>query len=147
MSPKGPHRTLVRLLRIVLLIAVPALALAGWYWLHPDDRMTPPYQNWRWFLPSLLYDEFDASAMALRGMNAELGRQAGAAEMPRGVVAPYYAQNIEAPRPRKDRYFLEYPHAALLLFRAGYWIQPGWRDTPIPPGLPDGSYHNIAQHD
>src|SRR5262249_14186704 len=55
----------------------------------------------------------------------------------------YFTQLIESPRPLRARYFLEYPHAALVVFRAGYWIQPHWRDAPMPPSLPHARYHNI----
>jgi hypothetical protein len=138
-----------RLQRIALLIGVPIVALACWIAVQPADRMAVPYSSfeWQW----LIYDPYDTSAMALRGMNAELGRQAGAPNMPKHIPEPCFSQSIEAPRPAKPRYFLEYPHAALLLFRAGFRVQSDWRefkDTPglIPPGLPDCSYHNIARH-
>ena len=143
MPPKD-IRPRFRPLRIATLVGVPILAFAYWLSVQPHDRMAFEYSElqWQW----LVYDPYDLSAMALRGMNAEMGRSAGAPVMPQHISAPYFSRFIETPRPLKPRYFLEYPHAVLLLFRVGYWIQPEWHDTPIPPGMPDCSYHNIAMH-
>ncbi len=143
MSPKLQH-LLWRLLRATLLVAVPVLAYFGWRGFQPDNQM------WRPFGPSplytLIYDPHDVSAMALRGLNAELGRKAGDPKMPTLTPSREFSKIIESPRPLRPRYFLEYPHAALLLFRVGYWIQPEWRRDAIPPALPDCDYHNIAWH-
>jgi hypothetical protein len=133
------------LLRLVLLLSVPVVMIGGWWGIRQTDRLIA--RKTPWALGALVYDEFDLGAMALRGLNAELGRQAGAEAPPRWVPYPAYSKVIESPRPPKSRYFLEYPHAALLVFRAGYWIQPNWRDIPIPPGLPDSAYHNLSSHD
>lgn len=132
-------------LRWLILLLLPVGMCAGWLAVRQPDRQAP--RKWPLSLESLCYDEYDLTAMALRGLNAELGRQPGADSPPRMVPYETFSKVIEAPRPLRERYFLEYPHAALLLFRAGYWIQPGWRDAPIPPGLPDAAYHNIAAHD
>ncbi len=104
--------------------------------------MAPPSDEH--FLPALIYDEFDLSAMALRGWNAEHGRRAGAPQNPDNVNSAYFSRYLSWNLPLRDRYFLEYPHAALLFFRAGFWIQPGWRDARIPNGVLDCDYHNIA---
>src|SRR5579871_1242725 len=111
-----------RWLRIALLVGVPILALACWIAAQPDDRMMGP--GTLLDAPSLIYDPFDLSAMAQRGLNAELGRSAGAPGMPKYVLDEFFSRSIEVQRPLKPRYFLEYPHALLLLFRVGYWIQP-----------------------
>src|SRR5262245_42342952 len=145
MAPKDPHPPLFRAVRLALLILVPTLALAAWHAIQPDDRLVGPPAPY--YLTSLVYDEYDISAMALRGLNAELGRQPGAEANPPWLRRAYFTQLIESPRPLRSRYFLEYPHAALAVFRAGYWIQPHWRDSPLPPSLPDARYHNIAIHD
>lgn len=126
-------------------LAVACIMIGGWWVIRQSDRLAgreTPYG-----LGALLYDEFDFSAMALRGLNAELGRLPGATNPPRMVPHSAFSSSIEAPRPLKDRFFLEYPHAALLIFRAGYWIQPDWKEAPIPPGLPDAAYHNLAVHE
>ncbi len=143
-------RSRLRLPRIALLIGVPILAFGCWLGIQPDDRLEAFDSRYQWH--SLIYDPYDLAAMVQRGMNAELHRKAGAPGIPKYVPEVYYSRSIEANRPLKPRYFLEYPHALLLLFRAGYWIQPGWSNYKtqpelIPPGLPDCCYHNIAIHD
>jgi len=148
-SMSHDSRQRFRPLRIALLAGVPIAAWACWIALQPADRMLAPDSTLQW--RSLLYDPYDVSAMAQRGMNAELHRQAGAPAMPKYVPWYSFSRLIEAPRPPKPRYFLEYPHSLLLLFRAGYWIQPDWQEFKnhpdrIPPGLPDCCYHNIAMH-
>jgi len=92
----------------------------------------------------LIYDEFDLTAMALRGLNAERGRQAGLAENPFDSDEEPFEQQLNTRTELNDRYFLEYPHAALLIFRAGYWLQPHWRDVAVPPAILDADYHNLA---
>jgi hypothetical protein len=133
-----------RALRIALLIAGPVLALLAWHAVQPDDRLVP--EAGRYYLTALIYDEYDLAAMAQRGLNAEIGRQPGATSNAPWLRSSAFSLLVEAPRPLRPRYFLEYPHAALLIFRAGYWIQPHWRDVEMPPGLPDARYHNIAEH-
>jgi hypothetical protein len=44
----------------------------------------------------------------------------------------------------EPRYFLEYPHAALLIFRAGFWIQPDFDRDKIPAKVLDCDYHQLA---
>src|SRR5262245_54776514 len=145
MAPQDHHRSRFRALRLALFVAVPIAALAAWHFVQPDDRLVPPPSPY--VLTALAYDEYDLAAMALRGMNAELDRQPGATSNPPWLRKATFTQQLEAPRPLRPRYFLEYPHAALLVFRAGYWVQPHWRDVPLPPGLPDARYHNVAEHD
>ncbi len=128
-----------------LLLLIPLGMVSGWWAVRQPDRMAP--RKLPLSLETLWYDEYDLSAMALRGLNAELGRQAGAASPPPRVPYESFSKAIEAPRALRARYFLEYPHAVLVLFRAGYWIQPAWREVSLPPALPDAAYHNIASHD
>lgn len=133
------------MLRRIALVVVPCAALCVWLAIARGERMAPPPD--RFFLPALVYDEFDFTAMAQRGLNAELGRQAGAPTRPGLVDYDDFSSYLTWEHERQPRYFLEYPHAMLILFRAGYWIQPGWRTVPIPAILPDCDYQNIASHD
>lgn len=140
--PECRRRVTRARLRSTLLVLVPCLALAAWFVVAPSDRMTPPPDDH--FLPALVYDEFDLSAMALRGLNAELGRRAGATANPDMINRAYFHRYLSWDIEPEPRYFLEYPHAILVLFRAGYWIQTDWRDAQFPKALPDCDYHNIA---
>src|SRR5258706_12804576 len=143
MPPRAARAAWLRRIRRVALVLGPCLAFGVWLAVARGDRMAP--HSSRINLPSVVCEEFGLSAMALRGSNANLGRQAGAAENPKGHGADF-SNYLSRKHELAPRYFLEYPHAALLLFRAGYWIQPGWRDVPLPSGLPDCDYHNIASH-
>lgn len=129
--------------RWLLLALVPSLFFGVWLLVAPTDRMAPRADDH--YLPALVYDEFDLSAMALRGLNAELGRHAGAPRNPEMVNSAYFPRYLAWPNELRPRYFLEYPHSTLLLFRAGYWIQPDWREAVIPSAVLDCDYHNVAE--
>jgi len=111
-------------------------------WLQPADHLGgPDFAPW---LHPHLYDDNDFTAMALRGLNANLGRTPGRTDQPKIVFPQAYNQSLDSDVPLQERYFLEYPHAALLLFRLGYLFEP---EQPRPPAaLLDGSYVNITFH-
>lgn len=132
-----------RLLRVGLLLFVPLAAFAGWLAIQPGDRMAAPNSTC-YYVSSLVYDEFDLTAMSLRGLNAVRGRQAGYPEPPFDYNDESYYEKLLTNPPLEERYFLEYPHAALLLFRAGWWIQPEAARIPISGGILDADYHNLA---
>ncbi|HLW65060.1 MAG TPA: glycosyltransferase family 87 protein [Gemmataceae bacterium] len=96
------------------------------------------------YIISLVYDEFDLTAMALRGLNAERGRQAGLPENPTDPEDEPFDQQLHSRTELNDRYFLEYPHAALLIFRAGFRFQPEARAAIVLPAIADADYHNLA---
>src|SRR5262249_38709788 len=141
MSAPDSRARLNRHLRRVILILGPCVALGAWLKTAPSDRMAAPPDAH--YLPALIYDEFDLTAMAQRGLNAEFGRKAGRFERPDRVRYSYFSHYLARPHELEPRYFLEYPHTMLLMFRAGFWIQPGWRDVPIPYMLLDCDYQNI----
>src|SRR5579885_474069 len=59
----------------LLLLLVPLAYLAAVWSLQPADHLgDPPAAPW---LGRLFYDDYDSTARALRGLNAELGRPAG----------------------------------------------------------------------
>src|SRR6516162_7879253 len=60
---------------------LPPLALILVIWLQPEDHMGPYPDRAPW-LRRAAYDDWDWSAMVLRGLNASLGRTAGLAEEP-----------------------------------------------------------------
>jgi hypothetical protein len=91
----------------------------------------------------LLYDDYDFSAMVLRGLNANAGRLAGTVGEP-PVDPEAFKEGLHSPRPWAARYHLEYPHTALVLFRLAAWF------GNVPPNLSvlvlDNSYHDIVNH-
>ncbi len=119
---------------------VPPLYLALILWLQPADHLglTPDKAPW---LNRSVYDDWDLTAMALRGLNASLGRTAGRADDPKRDDA--FGAKLDEPLPLQPRYYLEYPHAALVLFRVPYWLEP----MPQPPAVVcDGWFGNIVEH-
>jgi hypothetical protein len=125
---------------------VPLLYLSLVLVVQPGDRLGVPDLG----IPAQLglYDDFDFAAMAQRGLNASIGRVAGwpdALEYPAHALYPAdFARWIdEGPQPRLPRYFLEYPHAALLLFRIPFL---GMAGEDLPAAVLDGCYGNLVMH-
>src|SRR5262245_52354882 len=147
MPPVTAASRIRRLLQFLLVAAVPLIALGAWFSVQDPDSLvpSPSWSNAR----ALMYDEFDLAAMALRGLNAERGRRAGRM-IPPGEGLPsttWYAPlpiDLEDEPTPEPRYFLEYPHAALVIFRAGYWVQPSARDLQVPPSVLDCDYHKLV---
>ena len=123
---------------------VPPCYLLLVFALQPRDHMGPPdAAPW---LYSSLYDDYDATAMALRGLNFARGRIPGSADPP--CQQPPHGLNQELDDPNlalKPRYHLEYPPAALLLFRLG-WVGQSNLDS-YPPAVLDGDYVQLVQHE
>jgi hypothetical protein len=109
--------------------------------LQPEDRLGSP--DWAPWSHQMLFDDYDLTAMALRGLNAKLGRLPGRADAPQLRSAEEYDVLLQEHPPLAPRYFLEYPHAPLLLFLLPYLPQ---MVPPVPPGLADGPHENIVTH-
>ena len=144
-EPTGPRRrpwarcgaALVRWAPFV----VPLLYLGAVFRLQADDQLGPrPDYEWT---HQRYFDDYDVTAMALRGLNATLGRSAGRKEPADDVDQGKYDQALKEGRPLEPHYYLEYPHAALLLFRLGWLGQPL---PAVPAALLDGGYGNIIWH-
>lgn len=135
-------RHLVTALRGSIFV-IPLLYLLVVLWLQPANQMGPPPKPRG--LGRLLYDDYDVAAMALRGVNAHLGHIAGRADVPEGIPDVEYQAGLnDRERPYQPTYYLEYPHATLLLFRMGYAWQA---DFEKPPAVVcDGDYFNIVHH-
>jgi hypothetical protein len=121
---------------------IPPLYLAFILWLQPADHFGSAPDKAPW-LNRAVYDDWDLTALALRGLNASLGRASGRADNPEQISDDEYARSLDEPRPLQPRYYLEYPHATLPLFRLPYWIEP-LQDAPA--ALCDGAYGNIVEH-
>ncbi len=128
--------------------AVPPLYLLAALLAQPPDQFGLDFEN----LPNEtrgthpeLFDDHDFVALALRGYNASLGRQAGR------IVEPTwedydedFVKQMRQDRPLAERYYLEYPHAALLIFRLGFVWQGDL--PPAPAAFCDSHYMNIVEH-
>ncbi len=130
--------TSVRRLRW-LLLAVPFAYLAVIFWMQPPDRLGW-YSDQAPALGRLVYDDFDVTAYAVRGLNARAGHIPGLADEP----ADNLTAALDDPDwPAHDHYYLEYPTATLLLFRLGWDWQP---DPAAPPAIYDAEYHQVVNH-
>ena len=136
----NPHPA--RLWPFLLPLAATALVFAA----QPGDQLgvcgDRPFSDWP---RRLLYDDADTAAYTLRGLNANLGRKPCAAAPP-PLHPGHFAGALQDNRhpPLRDRYFLEYPHAALFLFRAVMACVPvggSWPSTVL-----DCDYPNIIFH-
>jgi hypothetical protein len=125
----------------VLPFLLPPLALALVIWLQPEDHMGPCPDRAPW-VGKLVYDDWDWSAVALRGLNASMGRKPGLAEPPHPSEEEFCAGLDDPDRPLNDRYYLEYPQAATWFFRLPYLVRP----LNAPAALCDGHYGNILYH-
>jgi hypothetical protein len=129
----------------LLLFLVPVLYLLAVLGLQPADRLGDP-ERWPW-LKRLVYDDYDATACALRGLNATLGRTAGRPSPPPALGPMGFQVALDQPLPKQQlepTYFLEYPHAALLIFRLGYCF----REKPaVLPAVCDADYHDLVEHE
>jgi hypothetical protein len=120
---------------------LPFLAFALVVWLQPPDHMAPYPDRASW-VRRMAYDDWDLSSMALRGVNASLGRKAGLADEPSLSSAEFAAALRDPDRRLNDRYHLEYPLTATWLFRLPFLIHP----VRPPAALCDGSYGNVLFH-
>lgn len=134
--------------------------------LQPADRLVlpqqPPVPGYPLYgsATRLVTDDSDATAYALRAENAARGRTAGLVGPVRrgdtvtlGPVEPdpvfdqaEFDARLTVPGVPADRYFLEYPPAALALFRLGL-VGSGRSDSlTVHPALLDAHQLNVAWH-
>jgi hypothetical protein len=144
-APRGPRprpwgRAGALLVRW-LPFAVPAVYLALIYQFQPEEHLGPR-GDCEW-AHQRFFDDYDMTAMALRGLNSALGRTAGRTDVPPDVEQHEYDVALLEDRPLRPHYYLEYPHATLLLFRLGLIGKPL---PPVPAALLDGGYGNICRH-
>jgi hypothetical protein len=123
---------------------VPPLALAVVIWLQPADHLDherrPDRAPW---LGRLVYDDWDWSAIVLRGLNASRGRTPGLDREPT-LTAEEFAEGLhDTNRPLQERYYLEYPLLATWIFRLPFLVHP----VSAPAVILDGHYGNILFHE
>ena len=140
-KPTGPRTRWGAVLLRWAPFVVPLLYLGAVFRLQADDHLGPRL-GCEW-AQQRYFDDYDVTAVALRGLNATLGRSAGRAEVPEDIGETKYARALKEDRPLQPHYYLEYPHTALLLFRLGWLGQPL---PPAPAALLDGSYGDVIWH-
>jgi hypothetical protein len=122
---------------------IPPLYLLLALWLQPADQLGKSDRGVR--LGRLVYDDYDMTAMALRGLNSAHGRIAGRSDEP-CPNPEEFDRALDEPRPLHPRYFLEYPHAALLIFRLGFMGYHPTDAPPVPAAVSDGCQHVLVTH-
>jgi hypothetical protein len=122
-----------------LLLAVPFAYLAVIFWLQPPDHLGFASDKAP-RLGRLVYDDFDVTAYAVRGLNAHAGNVPGLEDEP---VAHLDAALDDPDVTFEKRYHLEYPTATLLFFRLGWDWQP---DPHAPPAVYQARYHQVVHH-
>lgn len=127
--------------------AVPVIYLGLIFCLQPASRLGDP-ERAPW-LGRLFYDDYDATALALRGLNAQLGRLPGRPDDPCTDTwnAVSLTETLATYKPLEPRFFLEYPHAALWLFRLEWLLQGGAKDLQPPAAVLDACQKEIVEHE
>ena len=122
---------------------VPPCCLLLIFRLQPRYPMPQPdYAPW---LYRSLWDDYDTTSWAFRGLNAARGRMPGAHDPPERIFEPEFGESLHAPDQQlKPRYHLEFPSGALLFFRLG-WIGQSGLDS-YPPAILDGDYNAFVEH-
>jgi hypothetical protein len=124
---------------------IPPLYLALIVWLQPPDRLGPP--DWPAWLDRAAYDDYDIAAMTLRALNTGLRREAGRLDPPPPLGVEGFREALDAGPPLRPRYFLEWPHTALWLFRLNWFLAGGSEGLDPPTAVCDGSYHDVVEHE
>jgi hypothetical protein len=138
----GDLKSLKERLGTGILFAVPLLYLALILWLQPGYWLGAPAEpTW---LGRLVYDDFDFTALALRGLNAIRGRPAGRPDQPRLLGPEQFHRALAGERRLAPRYFLEYPHAALWLFRLPYLSGEAARALDVPAAVADAHHGDLV---
>jgi hypothetical protein len=120
---------------------LPPLYLGLIFYLQPIDHLGDPETSVR--LGRLVYDDYDMTAFAQRGLNAVAGRTPGG-KPPAWITNEEFRDALSRPFPLQEQYFLEYPPAALPLFALGWWLQPG--EIPVPAAVLDSVQNRIVEH-
>jgi uncharacterized membrane protein len=99
----------------------------------------------------LIYDDYDVTCYALRGVNAAVGRTAGRLDEPIEQEQPeQFSARLTVPEKTttpESPYFLEYPHAMLLLFQLPYWFPPTVKELRVPEAVLEARQHDLVSHD
>jgi len=128
---------------------VPVLYLATIYSRQPGYRLSgpegrPPARH------RLLYDDYDATAYALRGLNAWFGRPPGRLQEPPHYEPLDFAVLLQtAPSIGRETspFFLEYPTVTLWFFEIPFFLPPALGPSSVSGALADGWHTNVVEHE
>jgi hypothetical protein len=140
----GDLKSLKERLRTGVLFLVPLLYLALMLWLQPGYRLGDPVKA-PW-LGRLVYDDYDFTALALRGLNAARGRPPGRPDQPPMLGPAQFPSALAGADTLAPRYFLEYPHTALWLFRLPYLSGEAARALDVPAAVADAHQGDLVQY-
>jgi hypothetical protein len=107
---------------------------------QPDDHLGPP--DWAPELDHKLYDDFDPIVMVQHALSARLGQVAGLPTYPEACWEEFAAE-LDSDRPPDPQYCLEYPHAAVYVFRLDL-LQPS--PPRIPAVVADRCFINLLHY-
>ena len=93
----------------------------------------------------LLYDDYDVTAMALRGLNTAVGRNPARREMPE-CLGEEFRPDSSDPRALSPSFFAEYPHAALWLFRLAFPSGEAIRSWGLSGGVLDACFPDLVTY-
>jgi hypothetical protein len=126
-----------------ILFLVPLLYLVVVLLAQPENHLgNSDVAPW---LGRVLYDDFDMTAIALRGYNARLGRTPGAPH-PEMLGSAEFRQALNADSPLQPTYFLEYPSGAAAFFTLTAVVPGSGPAQSLPGAILDGWHNNIVEH-
>jgi hypothetical protein len=130
-------------------LLIPVLYLAAIYLRQPDDRLSGP-EGLPLARHRLLYDDYDSTAYALRGLNAWFGRPPGRLQEPPHYEPLDFAVLLQtAPSVGRERspFFLEYPTVTLWFFEIPFLLPPALSPSSVSQALADGWHTNVVEHE
>lgn len=130
---------------------VPAAYCALTVILAPADRLGAPAALNRTVNPGfstkrLLYDDYDVTAMALRGLNVADGRIPSRQDAPECLNEEFRPHPGGEPQALSPSFFAEYPHAALWLFRLAFPSSETVRSWRVPDAVLDSCYSDLVTY-
>ncbi len=143
-SPQGSRFWHWKNTRTWLPFLVPIIYLAFLFALQPASRLGGP-ESWP-ALGRLVYDDYDVTAFALRGLNIEMGRAPGRRDDPCGHRQPFSNIRASTASIGDEPFYLEYPPAATLLFRIPFWLTPLVAESNVVPAVLNVCHNDVVEH-
>jgi hypothetical protein len=124
---------------------IPLLYLALLVGLEPADQLGEP--TFAPFLDRSLYDDYDLTAYIVRALNADQGRTPGLPEPPGPMRTEAFNEALkQRDAPADSPWFLEYPPAAVWLFRLPLWLHIWPSELKPPAAILDSCHNDVVEH-